>query len=241
MSLQVLDQNPQQKRIPHVAAGLKVKRRYSEVGKAVSSATEANMEEKRKRLDFILGPKAASPMDFIIDAFRSNGCDARIQISTMSDLFHTPTDDEIASYHQEVIQAVRDRDIDRLRSYVGDGRNLQCCNRFGESLMHMACRRGFTDVVKFLVLEAKCTVFVRDDYGRTAMHDAAWSPEPNFEMLEFLIEQAPELLLMSDVRGHTPFSYVRKEHWQDWIVFLQKHREKLYNSSLNGKSLLAIG
>ncbi|KAI2507041.1 hypothetical protein MHU86_7426 [Fragilaria crotonensis] len=198
------------------------------------------MDEKRKRLDFLCS-KPASPMDFIIDAFRANGCDARIQISTMSNLFHTPTDDEIASYHQEVIQAVRDRNIDRLRAYVVEGRNLQCCNRFGESLMHMACRRGFTDVVKFLVLEANCTVFVRDDYGRTAMHDAAWSPEPNFEMLEFLIEQAPELLLMSDVRGHTPFSYVRKEHWQDWIVFLQSHREKLYSSSLDEKSFLTIG
>ena len=200
----------------------------------------STMEEKRNRLDFALDSNS-NPIDFIVAAFRANGCDARIQISTVSELFHTPTDDEIASYHQEVIQAVRDHDIDKLRAYVAEGRTLQCCNRFGESLMHMACRRGFTDVVKFLVLKAKCTLFVRDDYGRTAMHDAAWSPEPNFEMLEFLIQQAPELLLMSDVRGHTPFSYVRKEHWHKWIVFLQDHCEKLYCSSLDDKAIIAIG
>jgi ankyrin repeat protein len=218
----------------------RVKRLHNEISNGESSAIVSNMDEKRYRLDVTLDSKLANPMNFIIAAFRANGCDSRIQISTMSSLFHTPTDDEIASYHHEVIQAVRDRDIDRLRTYVADGRNLQCCNRFGESLMHMACRRGFTDVVQFLVLEAKCTLFVRDDYGRTAMHDAAWSPEPNFTMLEFLIEQAPELLLMSDVRGHTPFSYVRREHWSQWIGFLQDHYEKLFSSSIDDKSIIAI-
>ena len=108
--------------------------------------------------------------------------------------------------------------------------------------MHMACRRGFTDVVKFLVLEAKCTIFMRDDYGRTAMHDAAWSPSPNFEMMEFLIEQAPVLLLMSDVRGHTPFSYVRKEHWDTWIRFLSARRDKLcFSPSLLNAAMNTIG
>jgi hypothetical protein len=184
-------------------------------------------EDKRQRLDAILVTPPASPTDFIAAAFRANGCDAGIQLSTSSHLFHNPTEDEIAAYSQDVIKAVRERDIPQLREFLKAGRSLQCCNRFGESLMHMACRRGFNDVVHFLVLEANCTLYVRDDYGRTAMHDAAWSPLPNFDLMQFLIEQTPELLLQSDVRGHTPFSYVRKEHWEEWIAFLQKFRGKL--------------
>jgi len=52
---------------------------------------------------------------------------------------------------------------------------------------------------------------VRDgDCGRTALHDACWTSEPNEELVEFLIQKCPELLLlMSD----QPFEYVRREHW----------------------------
>jgi hypothetical protein len=44
-----------------------------------------------------------------------------------------------------------------LRRYVFGirmGELFQAANEFGESLLHMACRRGFLDVVKFLVDEA---------------------------------------------------------------------------------------
>lgn len=191
------------------------------------SCTIVTPNEKRRRLDAVLEKPPANPGDFILAAFRANGCNARIQMSTSSPLFHSPTEDEIAAYNQDVIKATRERNFDKLRVMLQEGKTLQCCNRFGESLMHMACRRGFTDVVEFLVKEAKCSLFVRDDYGRTAMHDAAWSPRPNFELMDFLIDQTPELLLLSDVRGHTPFSYVRKEHWKEWISFLEKRVDKL--------------
>jgi hypothetical protein len=184
-------------------------------------------EAKRKRLDAVLDTPPQNPGDFVLAAFRANGCSAKIEMSTSSTLFHAPTEEEIASYNQDVLKATRERNFDTLRAMLKDGKSLQCCNRFGESLMHMACRRGFTDVVQFLVTEAKCSLFVRDDYGRTAMHDAAWSPRPNFELMGFLIDQTPELLLLSDVRGHTPFSYVRKEHWKEWISFLEKRMDKL--------------
>lgn len=93
--------------------------------------------------------------------------------------------------------------------------------------MHLACRRGYLDVVTFLVCEAGVPVLVRDDYGRTPMHDACWSTSPNLELMEFLLRTCPDLLLLSDVRGHLPFSYVRKEHWKAWIGFLEQHRDLL--------------
>lgn len=95
-------------------------------------------------------------------------------------------------------------------------------------------------MVKFLVEEANCSLWVRDDYGRTAMHDAAWSPKPNTELMDYLLQKVPELLLMSDVRGHTPFVYVRKEHWKEWIVFLQERQDKLRLRSKSEGPLLTI-
>lgn len=95
-------------------------------------------------------------------------------------------------------------------------------------------------MVQFLVEEANCSLWVRDDYGRTAMHDAAWSPKPNMELMDYLLQKVPELLLMSDVRGHTPFVYVRKEHWKEWIVFLQERQDKLRLRSKSEGPLLTV-
>jgi ankyrin repeat protein len=220
------------------------KRRSNEdesIGTSSSSSNDSFSDEKRKRLDLVLGfplkERYTNPLDFIRAVFRSNGYDAKVEVSTSSDLFQEPTEEAIAAYSQEVVKATRERNIDELRRIYQSGKTLNCCNRFGESLMHMACRRGLADVVRFMVEEANCSLFVRDDYGRTAMHDAAWSPQPNFELIDILINYAPELLLFSDVRGHTPFSYVRKEHWQDWIDFFDQRREKLCLLR-SGKSLI---
>jgi len=69
-------------------------------------------------------------------------------------------------------------------SFFSGGTNLQCANRFGESLIHMACRRSHRDVVSFLVNEAGVSLRVRDDYGRTPFHDACWRPELDLELIQ---------------------------------------------------------
>lgn len=135
--------------------------------------------------------------------------------------FPKPTEEMIAGYQVDFIKVFRENDVQKCRDLLIAGQSFQCCNRFGESLIHMACRRGWTDLVKFLVLEAGCSLIVQDDYGRTPFHDACWTPEPNFQLVEFLMEQVPELLCVTDVRGHTPFSYVRKSHWTLWRQFLE--------------------
>jgi ankyrin repeat protein len=91
----------------------------------------------------------------------------------------------------------------------------------------MACRRGFLDVVKFMITEANVSLYVKDDYGRTPMHDACWAPTPNFPLMKLLIEKAPEQLFLSDVRGHTPLSYTRKGDWFEWKMWIVEHEELL--------------
>jgi ankyrin repeat protein len=107
-----------------------------------------------------------------------------------------------------------------------EGTLFQCCNPFGESLIHMACRRGSFEVVEFFTKEANVDIKCRDDFGRTPMHDACWTSNPNFELIELLVTLCPELLSLTDVRGHSPLQYIRREHWPLWLSFLEKHQDR---------------
>merc|ERR1739844_573061 len=100
----------------------------------------------------------------------------------MKDFFLEIKDEHISAYNLDVITAVREKDITTLRKMHQQGLTLQCCNRFGESIIHMACRRGLFEVVKFLVEEAGLSILLRDDYGRTPLHDAFWTPKPEPEL-----------------------------------------------------------
>lgn len=142
--------------------------------------------------------------------------------------FVKPNDKNLASYEVATVSAVRSSNLASLRSLREEGKSLDACNQFGESLLHMACRRGNPDVVRFMVEEAKCNVNVRDDYGRTILHDATWTSNPNFDVMEILLKAIqPEMLLAEDVRGHTPFDYARKEHWPEWVTFLTERKSTI--------------
>jgi Ankyrin repeats (3 copies) len=151
---------------------------------------------------------------------------ALLRNHTQSFSFRKPSQGEIDSYDLEVVGAVRSGDVDKLRCIMKQGRKtLNACNRFGESLIHMACRRGKVDVVRFLLKEGSTRTDIRDDYGRTPAHDAYWTTEANIEVMDELLQHIPiAMLLTEDVRGFTPFQYARKEHWPRWIEFLQDRR-----------------
>jgi ankyrin repeat protein len=145
-----------------------------------------------------------------------------------SDAFSKPTKEQLAGYDIHVVSAIRTSNLDKLKELHQAGKTMNACNQFGESLIHMACRRGDVGVVKFMLSCDDVKVNVRDDYGRTPLHDACWTSTPNFDVMELLLEVIdPELLLAEDVRGHTPFCYARREHWAEWVEFLAKHKEIL--------------
>lgn len=147
--------------------------------------------------------------------------------SARGDYFLEHTPEQIASYDGEVTAAVRRGDVHKLRTMLEGGRDLQCSNRFGESIVHMACRRGSLEVLQFLVEEAGVSVRVRDDLGRTPLHDACWTTTPAFELVKTIVRIEPDLLLVSDRRGHTPLGYVRRDDWGAWVRFLDENREML--------------
>jgi ankyrin repeat protein len=168
-----------------------------------------------------------SPADYVVQVFKENGYDLQENPSLISVRFLQPTEERVAAYKIETVKAARSESVEELRKLYASGESLDCCNRFGESLVSMVCRRGNADVVRFLVKEANVTLLLRDDYGRTCLHDAFWTAQPAKELVEFLLQEVPDLLFVKDVRGHAPLDYVRNEHWDEWTTFFHERRGML--------------
>lgn len=52
------------------------------------------------------------------------------------------------------------------------------------------------------------------------MKDACWQANPDFTLIELILNAEPELLLLQDKRGFTALEYARREHWGYWIKYL---------------------
>lgn len=88
-------------------------------------------------------------------------------------------------------------------------------------------------MVKFLLEEVGLKVdTIRDDYHRTPLHDAFWTPTASYEVVDLLLQQpnVAELLLLPDKRGFTPLSYARKEDHGKWLRFLWERKSILRTS-----------
>ncbi|OEU19554.1 hypothetical protein FRACYDRAFT_181697, partial [Fragilariopsis cylindrus CCMP1102] len=148
--------------------------------------------------------------------------------------FLETTPDRIDAYQNtELLTAVRRRDLDTLRKigveFTAAGKTMNACNRFGESILHLACRKCSTEVVQFLIDDTasggmNCSLLVRDDYGRTVLHDACWTISPPWILLKLILKESPILWRVSDVRGHLALQYVPKSVWSKWITFIQENQ-----------------
>uniref|UniRef100_A0A6U6FJK1 Uncharacterized protein n=1 Tax=Odontella aurita TaxID=265563 RepID=A0A6U6FJK1_9STRA len=215
---------------------------YSSSGVSYSSASKATFSSAAST-SATAKKTATSPLQFLRSMLEVRGRDSTVRptLTAPPNFFLENTEERVSSYAHDVVTAVRTQDLPALCRLRSEGRTLQCCNRFGESLVHMACRRGFLDVIQCLLSSEggdPVSLRVRDDYGRTPLHDACWVPQPNFELMDLLLDWcdgdsagvrkeeggslAEQLLLMSDKRGHTPLDYVRREHWDKWNAFLEK-------------------
>ena len=123
--------------------------------------------------------------------------------------------------------AIRNSDIDKLRLLCEAGQSMSACNRYSESVLHMACRRSEHDVVDFLLCNGANAETV-DDYGRTPLHDACWRTVPCFDIVALLLNRNANLLRCTDIRGAIPLHYVKEEDWALWCNFLYEHREKYW-------------
>jgi hypothetical protein len=143
---------------------------------------------------------------------------------SLENFFTAVSAEQMAAYSIQIVTTVRNNDLDGLKKLQSEGQRLDCSNRFGESLLNMACRRGFEDIVEYLLQQPDINVRISDDGGRTPLHDACWHPSPQLSICKWLIERDPSLFLISDKRGCTAFQYARPQHWLIWRKFLFENR-----------------
>lgn len=143
--------------------------------------------------------------------------------SSLKDFFVPLTQANIDAYDLALAKAVRAENVELMRFWLQNGnKTFHAGNRFGETIVHAACRRASVTVLRFLIHEAGVPLRVCCDGGRTPLHDACWAPgQPQWEVMELLLDAVPEFLYITDARGHTPLQYVRDEHHREWCDFLQ--------------------
>jgi len=146
---------------------------------------------------------------------------------TLEHYFQAVTPERVRAHKPEVSRAIRKSCVDQLRLLVEQDVSLDGCNPQGESMISLACRLGKSQVVDYLVTEAKVSVRVRDDGGRTPLHDACWTCHPNFELIRIIVEDSPELLFIEDKRGYKALSYIPASCFGEWCKFLEDNQSFL--------------
>lgn len=150
-------------------------------------------------------------------------CTERI-CSNKTAYHNSPTPLQKASYHSYLVNVARSDDIAGLTDLISSGLSPNPANNFGESLCHTICRLGNSRLLQCL-LDCGATLDFCDDYGRTPLHDACWTAIPAFDVVDLIMTwrgnvDTYHLFTMVDSRGSTPLSYIRREHWAEWLEFL---------------------
>ena len=185
--------------------------------KRTSFTCEASAPNKKRKIITV----KKTPSNLVTYLYEKIGLCEEAVAARAKENFQHPTPEKIEMYTMEVTRAVREDDLDTLKELHASGAVLDCCSRFGESLVHIASRRSHTRIVKFLLEEAKVSVHHVDDLHRNPLHDACWTSTPNFEIVEMILKVAPEHAICRDKRGHMPFDYVREDNRGEWIEFFR--------------------
>eukprot|EP00538_Stauroneis_constricta_P006811 CAMPEP_0119551904 /NCGR_PEP_ID=MMETSP1352-20130426/5033_1 /TAXON_ID=265584 /ORGANISM="Stauroneis constricta, Strain CCMP1120" /LENGTH=434 /DNA_ID=CAMNT_0007598029 /DNA_START=406 /DNA_END=1710 /DNA_ORIENTATION=+ len=134
--------------------------------------------------------------------------------------------------YPQAAKAARTNDLRTIQSLPS--KELQyCCNKYGESIIHIACRRGHIHILQHLITTVQSKIRIQDDYGRTPLHDAAWTETPNFELVSLLLRHCPDLLFVRDQRGYLAVSYIPHCARTAWIQFFMS-RPDLLEAAIDG-------
>lgn len=178
--------------------------------------------------------KNQTPSDYARSVFQSNGFYDLDGITKACESRFLPVTTAMTeAYQTEILDAVRAEDLEKAKRLYREEKfqhGCNACNRFGESILHIACRRGNLEMVRFLVEEVGLSIVtIRDDYHRTPLHDAFWTSKASYEVVEYLLNQprVTELLLCKDKRGFTPLDYTRGEDRSKWLTFMWERRATL--------------
>jgi Ankyrin repeats (3 copies) len=130
------------------------------------------------------------------------------------------TSAQINLYDTDLVRTVRDQDLSALQERRANVPSLHAGNKFGETILHASCRRAAFPIVQYLLSEGGHPVRVCCDYGRTVLHDAAWTCTPNLAVIDLLLNVCPDLLYVCDRRGYTALDYIPKDQYAVWCDYL---------------------
>jgi len=119
---------------------------------------------------------------------------------------------------------VNEQDTKKLQDIFSSGLSPNPCNGFS-SLIHTVCRRGLVSVLQLMVQHG-CRLQVSDASGRTPLHEACWGGHT--EEAAIIVRQDPCLLQLQCARGLLPLDYVRAEQYEEWIQFLDEHKDQFW-------------
>ncbi|CAN0128033.1 unnamed protein product [Scytosiphon promiscuus] len=171
-------------------------------------------------------PAGTHPEDYLHDILRERGYTTEM-VAMKETIFHRPPEaDQVAAYDKAILRAVVDEDEAALERMRAAGRRMDACNRFGDSVLHMACRRGRASALRFLLrATGPSGVVLSDDFGRTVMHDACWTAAPRFDVASAVLDSDTRLLRTLDSRGSSPLQYVPQDQWPLWCAFFESRKE----------------
>lgn len=171
-------------------------------------------------------PPGTHPEDFLHDILRRRGYSTEMAAMKETVFHRAPEPDQVSAYDKAILSAVLDEDEGALERMRVAGRRMDACNRFGDSVLHMACRRGRAVALRFLLRATGAGgVMLSDDFGRTVMHDACWTATPRFDVASAVLDADTRLLRTLDSRGSSPLQYVPRDQWPLWCAFFESRKE----------------
>lgn len=168
-----------------------------------------------------------SPTIFLNSLIKSRGYSTQFYCSVEGGYYCKPSAFQKASYGIKLVEAVRNSDEKLLMNLLKCGISSNPCNSFGESILHMVCRRGDYKLLKILI-ENGCSLQVSDDFGRTPLHDACWTASPCFKSIAMILDKDIRLLHVVDCRGAPPLQYVKRDNWAIWVNFFESRKEQYW-------------
>ena len=176
-----------------------------------------------------------SPQEFLWRILAERGYETAAMPANKQAFFGPPTNKQVQDYDLAIVNAVKTGDLEGLQAMAAQGRQMDACNRHGESIVHISCRRGQADTLRFLLANGG-RVHMCDDLGRTPLHDACWAKVPVFDCISTILDADPRLIRVVDCRGASPLAYIRREHWAEWKAFFDSKKE-IYWSPLAGSPM----
>jgi len=130
-----------------------------------------------------------------------------------------------AEIHLDLLKALRGADLEKLRHLKNDKEkdyDFEARNQFGENLVHLACRMGQDNMLKFLVEDVKVPINVRDRFGRTPLHFACMAALPNFNNVDYIMKHEPKLAVFEDDKSKIPFELIPSRCYERWTRFISE-------------------